>query len=394
MKRRYFDHNATTPIALEVTEAIAQELRETYGNASSIHREGQLARKRLETARRQVASTIGAQPAEVVFTSGGTEANNIAIVGAVRPASCPQPHVITTVVEHPSVLEVCKELDRRGVEVTLLPVDRNGCVDPHQVRRSIRPETCLVSVMHANNEIGTIEPISEISAVVRDARAAGHTLLLHSDGVQALGRTPIGVSSWSLDLYSISAHKIQGPKGVGALYVRKGVQLQPLIHGGRQERGLRAGTENVAGAVGFAKATALLPSDRERDNMAALRDSFEMILLTRLNHIGINGADCERLPNTSNVRFDGVDGSALVIALDLKGFAVSSGSACSSGSIEPSHVLLAAGLSEEQARNCVRFSLGREHTFEDISDLAEAVTACVGQIRSSNRKEKRDYAAV
>jgi cysteine desulfurase len=382
--------------------------QERFGNASSVHREGQAAREALESARRQVARSLGAKPAEIAFTSGGTESNNLAIFGAIfggmaRRADGMLEHVITTAVEHPSVLEVCRRLQGEGVNVTFLAVDRNGLVDPGDVRRAMRLDTRLVSVMHANNETGVIQPVAAIAAIVREARERGQQVYLHCDGVQAPGRIPVNVNELGVDLYSISAHKIYGPKGVGALFARKGTAIGALQFGGRQERGLRPGTENVAGAVALARAlecfaiNGLGNDSKVLHDVKRLRDEFEAKLLRQMENIIVNASDAERLPNTSNICFPGVDGNALVIALDMKGFAVSSGSACSSGSVEPSHVLLAMGGTQAEARSCVRFSLGLGNTAEEVNALADAVIASVGQLRGSRRRggvRKDEYAPV
>lgn len=343
-------------------EAFLPLLTEAFGNASSIHHFGQTAKHRLESARRQVAALLGCQATEIVFTSGGTESNNLAIQGAVRASGYARKHVVTTAIEHPAVLGPCAALD--GVDVTVVPVGSSGVVDPDDVRRAIRPgETVLVSVMHANNEIGTIQPIREIAAIARDGGA-----LMHSDGVQAAGK--IAVHAPDVDLYTISGHKLYAPKGIGALYVRKGVKLAPLAFGGHQERDRRPGTENVPGAVALGRASVLdrgLPSP-------ALRDRLERGVCERVGFASVNCAGSPRVPNTANIRFEGIEGEPLVIALDLKGFAVSSGAACSSGAVEPSHVLTAIGLSKEDARSCLRVSLGRSNDEAQVDALIEAVS--------------------
>jgi cysteine desulfurase len=383
MNRFYFDHNATTPIAPEVVSAMTEAMGLAYGNPSSIHREGQQARQVLETARLQVAAFLGASPPEIVFTSGGTEADNLAITGLLRGLPVGRKHLITTAVEHPAVLESCRQAEREGVEVTYVPVDANARVNPWEVRRSIRPETVLISVMHANNETGTVQPLTEIAGIVREIRATGQTIYFHSDGVQAAGRIPADVSQLGVDLYSLSAHKMHGPKGVGALYVRKGVPLRGVQVGGRHERERRAGTENAPGIVGFARALRIAQIDPPFEALAALRNRFEAQVCSGLGSVTVNSAHSERLPNTSNLDFDGIEGEALLISLDLKGFAVSTGSACSSGSIEPSHVLLAMGLSNEEARRCVRFSFGRYNTPAEVEALAEAVIRSVLHLRKT-----------
>lgn len=375
MLRAYFDYNATTPIAPEVRQAVVSCLDETYGNASSIHYFGQAAKQRLEMARRQLAALINAKPTEIVFTGGGTEADNMAILGVVRAAAGPRKHVITTAIEHPAVLAPCGQLEREGVAISRLPVGAAGVVDPNDVLRALRPETVLVSVMHANNEIGTIQPVAEI--------AAQSNVPLHVDGVQALGKIPVDVAALGVDLYSVSAHKLYAPKGVGALYVRKGARLAPLSFGGHHERDRRPGTENVPGIAGFGAAAEAASRNLSEQalNISALRDRLEGAILDRIPETGVNGTRASRTPNTTNIYFDGIDGEALVIALDLRGFAVSTGSACSSGAVTPSHVLTAIGLSAERARASIRFSLGRFTTAAEVDALIQAIGASVAHLR-------------
>jgi cysteine desulfurase len=377
--RVYLDHNATTPVLPAVLEAMTTVFRDDFGNASSVHAFGQAAKRRLEEARRQVAHALGAQPNEIVFTSGGTEADNLAILGLVRYDTRPVKHVITSAIEHPAVLETCAQLEREGVEVTRVPVNSQGLVDPDDVRRALRRETVLITIMHANNELGTIQPIAEIARLAREAG-----VWMHSDGVQALGKTPVDVNELGVDLYSISGHKIYGPKGVGALFVRQGVPLGRIQFGGHHERDRRPGTENVPGAVGLAAAISLMQSDFEQETarLARLRDRLEQGILERVPNVSVNGRGAPRVPNTSNICFRGVDGEALLIALDLAGFAVSSGSACSSGASEPSHVLTAIGLDRKDARASLRFSLGRLNTEDQIEALIEAVAEAVARLRA------------
>jgi len=365
--RSYFDHNATTPVSPEVVQAMAPLWTEVFGNASSIHQFGQDARRALDHARRSVAEMLGSKAGEIVFTSGGTEADNLAIFGVAG-------HVITTAAEHPAVLQTCAQLP----SVTVVPVDRRGLVDPQAVRDAIRADTALISVMHVNNELGVIQPIEEMSSI---ARAAG--ILLHSDGVQAAGKIPVDVSALGVDLYSVSAHKIYGPKGIGALYVRKGTELRPLLYGGPHEGKLRAGTENVPAAAGFGRAAEWVTAEAaaELSRQTRLRDALEQGILARVPGTHVNGEGAPRVGNTSNIRFDGIDSEPLLIALDLQGFAVSSGSACSSGATEPSHVLAAIGLTREQARSSVRFSLGRSNTIEQVEALVDAVVRAVARLR-------------
>lgn len=367
----YFDHNATTPLSSEVLRVVRAALEEVYGNASSIHRPGQAARQRLEAARRQVASLLGASAREIVLLSGGTEANNLALFGIAGNGG----HVVTTAIEHPAVLNPCAQLEKQGVEVTYVAPGPDGIVAPDTVRHAMRGNTVLVSVMHANNETGVIQPIADIARMAHEGGA-----LFHVDGVQAAGKLPVDVSALGVDLYSVSAHKIHAPKGTGALYVRQGIHPRPLLFGGHHERGRRAGTENVPGAIGFG-AAALEAAARDGKEIAALRDRLERGILDRVPDVTVNGSREHRLPNTANLRFAGVEGEAMVIALDLRGFAVSSGSACSSGAVEPSHVLLAMGLTPEQARSSVRFSLGRGNTAGQVDALIEATAEAARHLR-------------
>ncbi len=374
MQHFYFDHNATTPVSQEVLDTLLPAMAGVYGNASSIHYQGQLAKQRLEMARRQVASLLHCDAREIVFVSGGTEANNLAIFGTVQASG----HVITSSIEHPAVLNPCSELARAGVDVTRVPVGVDGIVDPDDVRRSLRSNTVLVSIMHANNETGALQPIQEIARLTREAGVR-----LHVDGVQALGKVPVDLRSLGVDLYSISGHKLYAPKGIGALYVKKNTKLRPLLFGGRHERELRAGTENVPGAMALGRA-ALAASQAlasEQSRLTALRNRLESELLARVPDSGVNCAAGPRLPNTSNIFFDGIEGEAMVISLDLKGFAVSSGSACSSGVVEPSHVLLAMGLAPERARSSLRFSLGASNTDQQVDALIQAVVESTSRLR-------------
>lgn len=340
-------------------------MTEAFGNASSIHQFGQQARGLLDHARRQVAASLQTRPEEIVFTSGGTEADNLALFGVPG-------HVITTGVEHPAVLQAASQLE----DCTVVPVDSQGLVNPDAIRKAIKPATRLISVMHVNNELGVIQPIEEIARVAREAG-----VLFHSDGVQALGKIPLDLPELGVDFYSVSAHKIYGPKGTGALFARKNVALRPLLYGGPQERKRRAGTENVAGAVGFGSAAELQLSLNEMPRLGSLRDQLERSLVAAIPGAHINGAGAPRVSNTTNIRFDGIDGEPLLIALDLKGLAVSSGSACSSGASEPSHVLRAIGLTGEQARSSIRVSLGLGNTAEHIEILSNALVEAVARLR-------------
>ncbi len=366
-----------------MADAFSAAVRELWGNPSSVHSAGQRARYAIENARRTLANALQASPAEVVFTSGGTESNNLAILGVARALAKEGSHIITTAIEHPAVLESCRQLEREGFEITFLPPDRSGRVSALDVARHLRPDTVLVSVMHANNETGVIQPLADIARIVREARAGGQKIYLHSDGVQALGRIPVDMHTLKVDLYSVSAHKVHAPKGIGALFVAKGTPLHSILFGGRHERGRRAGTENVPGAVALARAAELFGGS----DIRILRDRFEANVRSALDDVAVNGASEARLPNTSNLLFHGVSGEAIVIALDMQGMAVSSGSACSSGSTEPSHVLLAMGLSRDDAKSSVRVSFSRYNTADEVDKLSEAMIACVRKLRKTATKE-------
>ena len=368
--RYYFDHNATTPVSPEVFQAMEPVFTQVFGNASSIHADGQQARAILDQARRNVAEMLGTRAEEIVFTSGGTEADNLAIFGVMGEGD----HIITTSVEHPAVLQAAGTLP----SVTVVPVDSQGLVDPDDIRRAIRPDTRLISVMHVNNELGVIQPVENISQIAREAG-----ILFHCDGVQAIGKVPVNLKTLGAGLYTISAHKIYGPKGVGALYVRKGTELRPALYGGPHERKMRAGTENVAGAAGFGRAAqwVMRESAVEMTRQQALRDRLEETVRGQVAGVHINGCGAPRVANTSNIRFDGIDSEPLLIALDLQGFAVSSGSACSSGATEPSHVLSAIGLTREQARSSIRVSLGRSNDAAQVDALCGAIASSVARLR-------------
>lgn len=387
MPSLYFDHNATTFLAPEVAEMYFSALTQVHGNASSVHRAGQLAKQHLEESRRALATSLNAAPQELVFTSGGTESNNLAILGLVRSIEVSGKHVITTSIEHPSVLESCRQLEREGVAVSCVKVKGDGSVTPEDILREVRPETVLVSVMHANNETGAIQPVEQIAGLLRKHRQTGQEIHLHSDGVQAFGKIGADVRQLGVDLYSLSGHKLFAPKGVGALFVRKGIPLKGIQHGGRHERERRAGTENVPGIVAFAQAARLCDQTRMQ-GVEALRDRFEREVLSAVGDVEINGRPEMRLPNTSSLLFHGVSGESLVIGLDMRGIAASSGSACSSGSVEPSHVLLAMGRTPEEARSSVRFSFGRYNTSDEVDLLIEAVISSVRQLRRTANKEQ------
>jgi cysteine desulfurase len=359
-----------------VLEVFYRALSAGFGNASSIHHLGQAAKQSVEDARKQVALLLGCHPKEIVFTSGGTEADNHAIFGTTRLRS--KPHIITSSIEHPAVLNAAGEVKKRGGEVSLVPVSQVGTIDPDDIRRAIRSDTTLISVMHVNNEIGAVQAIREIAEIAREAN-----VLMHSDGVQAVGRFPLSVSDLGVDLYSISAHKFGGPKGVGALYIRKGVDIGALLYGGRHESGRRAGTENTPGIVAMGQAAKIshMNLESEMPKIAQLRDRLEQGILTSVPDVFVNGAGARRVANTTNLCFEGIEGESLVIALDLQGFCVSSGSACSSGAVEPSHVLLALGLSKAQAKSSVRFSLGTGNTVEQVDELIAAVADATAHLR-------------
>jgi cysteine desulfurase len=386
MERIYFDHNATTPITPEVLAAILPYLTAEYGNASSIHAYGQNARGAVEQARSSVAALLGARAADIMFTSGGTESNNYAILGAVAAAPGNAKHVITSAIEHVAVLDACRALAKGGIDLTILPVDREGLVNPEDVRDAIRPQTVLITLMLANNEIGTIEPIEEIGKI-----AAEKGIVFHTDAVQAAGKIPIDVEKLGVDLLSISAHKFCGPKGVGALYIRKGTQLEPLMYGGHSERDRRPGTEDVAAIAGMGKAAelALMGMRTESERIRGLRDRLERGLLDRVPHSWVNGARAPRVPNTSNLTFPFIEGESMVIALDLKGIACSTGAACSSGAVEPSHVLMGLGLAPEDARATLRLSLGHQTTEEEIDFALETIPPVIERLRQLSPTYKK-----
>ena len=375
MRRIYLDNNATTPVLPEVIEAMRPCFAESFGNASSIHHFGQQARAAVERARQSVADLIGARPAEIVFTSGGTEGDNLAIFGMVRPGD----HVIASTIEHHAVLNSAKRLADRGHEVTFVPVDGRGVVDPQDVRRALRPTTRLITIMMANNETGVLQPVEEIGRIAAEA-----DVYFHTDAVQAAGKVKIDVKKIGCDLLSISGHKMHAPQGTGALYVRRGTLLEPLLIGGSHERSRRAGTENLPGIVGLGKAAEIARESLaygDDRKFAALRDRLETTILATVDSVGVNGAGALRVPTTTNLHFDYIEGEALVIALDLKGLAVSTGAACSSGAIEPSHVLTAMGLPPERARASLRFSLGKQNTADDVDYAISILPETVARLR-------------
>ena len=379
MRRIYLDHAATTPTRPEVVKAILPYFADDFGNPSSIYSYGQEAKGAVEEARSKAAELIGARSEEIVFTSGGTEADNFALKGVAYANEHKRNHIITTSIEHHAVLEVCKFLERRGFTITYLPVDEYGLVDPQDVKKVITDKTVLISVIHANNEVGTIEPISEIGKIAREAG-----VYFHTDAVQTVGHIPVNVNELKVDLLAISGHKFYGPKGVGALYVRKGTRLFPLIHGGEQEKRRRAGTENVPAIVGLGKAVELAGQEigKEAERLSYLRDKLIKGLVDKIDHIRLNGHPRKRLPNNVNVSIDFVEGESMLLNLDLEGICASTGSACSSASLEPSHVLLALGLPPDQANGSLRFTLGRENTEADIERVLEVLPGIVARLRA------------
>jgi cysteine desulfurase len=379
MQRVYLDHNATTPVDPEVFAAMKPYLTAEFGNASSIHSWGQQAKAAVEEARESVARLLGARPGEIAFTSGGTESDNMAIFGAVEAARTEgSKHVVTTAIEHHAVLYAVKALEQRGIRVTYVPVGTSGIVDPSDIERALTAQTVLISVMHANNELGTIQPVEEIAKLARE-----RGIIFHTDAVQSVGKIPVNAEALGVPLLSLSAHKFYGPKGVGALYVRKGTPLRPLMHGGHHERDRRPGTENVPGIVGLGKAADIAGEhlDQDANQVRTLRDRLEAGLFETVPNIRVNGDHIRRLPTTTSISFDGIDGEGFVIALDLRGIACSTGAACSSGSLEPSHVLSAIGRNREQARSTVRFSLGSANTAEDVDYALEVIPQVVSRLR-------------
>ncbi|MBU1158785.1 MAG: cysteine desulfurase NifS [Candidatus Thermoplasmatota archaeon] len=377
-RRVYFDHSATSQVLPEVLEAMLPFFRERFGNASSIHSYGREAKASMELARKHVAALINADPRDIVFTSGGTESDNLALKGVAMYKGRTEGHIITSVIEHPAILESCEYLERVGFDITKLPVTREGLVDAAELERTIRGDTVLISIMAANNEIGTIQPIKEIGRI---AQSKG--IPFHTDAVQAAGKMPIDVKKDGMDLLSLSSHKLHGPKGVGALYVKKGIKIEPMMHGGGHEHGLRSSTENVPGIIGLGKAAELAKRDFEpvTDRMRSLRDKIIDRIPQLVERSYLNGHRTNRLVNNAHFRFDFIEGEALILQLDFKGIAASTGSACSTGSLEPSHVLLALGLTHEQAHGSLRLTLGRENTYEDVDYLLEALPGVVSKLR-------------
>ena len=382
--RIYFDYNATTPLLPEVAEAVTSATRDLFGNASSVHSFGQQAKAAVDNARSALASLVGADPSEIVFTSGGTESDNFAIRGAadaLEPGK--RRHLVASAIEHEAVLNTLKALARRGWRTTLLPLDHSGIVSAARLREAMTDDTALVSVMHANNEIGTIQPVAELSAIAHE-----HGALMHTDAVQSVGKIPVDVRALGVDLLSLSAHKFNGPKGAGALWIRRGTRLLPYQTGGKHERNRRAGTENVPALVGLGVAATLSAAkmSREAERVGALRDRLEAGVLRSVPGTAVNGDRGCRVPNTTNISFDRVEAESLLIALDLEGIAVSTGSACSSGTLEPSHVLKAMGLPVHRTQNSLRFSLGVQSTEAEVDRLVEVLPRLVEKLRGLTRK--------
>jgi cysteine desulfurase len=379
MRYVYLDNSATTPVRPEVVEAMIPYFTEHAGNASSLHTTGQRAKRALEEARNTVARVLGADPKEIYFTSGGTESDNQAIIGVARAQAQRGHHLITSTIEHHAVLSLCHWLETQGHAVSYVPVDRQGLIDLHMLEQSLRPDTVLISVMLANNEVGTIQPLADIVRLAHE-----RDILVHTDAVQGVGKMPVRVEDLGVDLLSLTAHKFYGPKGIGVLYVRKGTPIEPLFYGGHQEQALRPGTQNIPGIVGLATALKLVTEElpTETARLAALRDRLQQGIQTQISDVQINGHPTQRLPNILNVSFGGVEGESLLMSLDIKGIAVSTGSACSAGSSDPSHVLRAMGLERARADGSLRFSLGRTTTEEDIDYTVETLVEVVDRLRA------------
>ncbi len=382
--RVYFDYNATTPVTAEVAEAVARATRDLFGNPSSVHHHGQQAKAALDEARSAIAHLIGAEPTEVVFTSGGTEADNFAIRGLADALEASgRKHLVASAIEHEAVLNTLKALTRRGWTTSLIPVDHSGIVTPEALAATLRDDTALVSIMHANNEIGTIQPIAELAAV-----AHGRGALFHTDAVQSAGKIPVDIKALNVDLLALSAHKFNGPKGTGALWIKRGTRLLPILTGGKHERNRRAGTENVPAIVGMGVAATAAQRKlvSEAARLSALRDRLEAGVLERVTGTAVNGNRDRRVPNTTNISFDRVEAESLLIALDLEGISVSTGSACSSGTLEPSHVLKAMGLPVHRTQNSLRFSLGQFSTDEEVDRLLAVLPGAVDKLRALTRR--------
>jgi cysteine desulfurase len=378
MKPIYMDHSATTPVAAEVLEAMLPYFSDKFGNASSLHGFGREAKEALEESREKVARLLNAHPEEIVFTSGGTESDNMALKGIARKNRNSGRHIITSSIEHPAILETCRSLEREGFSLTYLPVNHEGLVELSELERAIRPDTILISIMHANNELGTIQPLEEIGRL-----AAEKDIFLHTDAVQSVGKIPVDVEDMGADLLSLSAHKLYGPKGVGALYIRRGTRIESLATGGGHERGLRSGTENVPGIVGLARAADLARAEMagEGQRLIELRDRLAALVLGRVKDAWINGSMKKRLPGSLNFGFSYVEGESLLLYLDSKGVAVSTGSACSSHKLEPSHVLLALGLQPVQCHGSLRITMGRSNSREDVDYVADCIAEAVERFR-------------
>ncbi|HWQ19259.1 MAG TPA: cysteine desulfurase NifS [Methanotrichaceae archaeon] len=379
MKRIYMDHSATTPVAPEVLEAMLPYFREKFGNASSLYGLGLEAKEALEESRAKVAGILGAQPEEIIFTSGGTESDNLALKGVAYRNKEKGKHIITSSIEHPAVLETCRKLQSQGFEVTYLPVNKGGFVEPDTLKSAIREDTILISVMHANNEIGTIQPLEEIGKI-----AAEKDIYFHTDAVQSVGKIPTGVDDLGVDLLALSSHKLYGPKGVGALYIRKGTRLESIIQGGGHERNLRSGTENIPGIVGLAKAAEISQKamTEEAKRLTGLRDHLVKSVLEKVSNSWVNGSMEKRLPSNANFGFRYVEGESMLLFLDFKGIEVSTGSACSSKKLEPSHVLTSLGLAPEECHGSLRVTLGRENTMEEVEYLIQSIGEAVERFRS------------
>jgi len=381
----YFDHNATTPVDLEVFKAMEPFYKESFGNASSLHAAGRPNRHEVDKARHTVASALAASDEDIIFTSGGTEADNMAIKGAAWASIAKGNHIITSQIEHPAVLSTCKFMEKNGFKVTYLAVDKYGVVSPGDLQKAITDKTVLVTIMHANNETGTVQPIKELGKIARDSK-----ILFHTDAVQSFGKFDIDVNDMNIDLLSLSAHKIYGPKGVGALYIKKGTKITPLMHGGHHERNLRPGTENVPGIVGLGKATELSFVEREKKNkeLKGLRDRLHNGITKSIEDVYLNGHPTNRLPGTLNLSFRYIEGESIMLNLDLQGVCVSTGSACTSGTLEPSHVLTAMGVPPENAQGSIRFSLGEENTMEEVDFCVSILPEIVKRLRAMSPLKK------